>query len=666
MVAALLLLKPVPSTLVLVALSVSGQLLTHGFTPPPLSTYGYIGISWVETLMCAALAERWTDPARFMARVRDVPAFVSATLAAVSPTAVVAGALAQVAGDAFTQGFITWWVGGTLGMLLFTPLAIAWRRGAPVGSALGISTAHKTIEICLLAFVVAGGAVLAFRGTVLFGLVDVSPYALALPVMWTSLRYGLRGVTASLLLIIVVGVPLLLDPQSVALGGTSPDARLLRMQVYIALMTVSGLTLSAALEERRASAEEQARSAEALLQRERELRDSRHLEAVGKLAGGVAHDFNNILAAMTLQVQELRESTGTVGDNLDVVDEMQDSVLRASRLTRQLLMFSQKQATAVRLVDFTSLVDDSCRVLRRMMPASIRLEVSSGMEPLWVEADESMLEQVVMNLVLNARDAISADGVVTVALGTGRLDLPALQERGLRSEALGVRQFAILEVTDTGGGIPSAIQQRVFDPFFTTKAVGKGTGLGLSTAYGIAQQHHGFVRIAETSPSGTRFEFGIPAAESPLARESATHEASQDRASAIADAVADEPERGCILVVDDDADVRRSLSRVLERDGWQVVVATSGRDALERWALFPPVSVVLTDVVMPHGVSGVDLAQRLAEIAPRVPVVFMSGFDPSADAHAALFVHGVNFLQKPTGAEQLRQLLIRARASVGE
>lgn len=520
MVAALVLLPAMHPVVVLLALSVAGQLLSHGLVWPPAVTLAFIVIGWTEAWACAMLLQRWTDQSRLVSRVRDVPALVLATLAAVTPTALIAGVLSAATNGVFWQGFITWWVGGALGMLLFTPLAVAWRRRSPVGSAAQVSMLQMGVEITLLAAVLTAGAILAFRGTVLFDMVDVPPYALALPVMWTALRYGLRGVTASLLLIILVGLPLLLDPQSTALGGITPDARLLRMQVYIALMTVSGLTLSAALEERRAAAEQQARAAEALLQRERELRDSRHLEAVGKLAGGVAHDFNNILAALTLQVDELRGAGGTVQDNNDLVNEMQDTVARASRLTRQLLTFSQKQATTMKLVDLASLADDTCRSLRRMLPEAVTLEVSPTEALVWVEADGSMLEQVIMNLVLNARDAMPEGGRISVTLHIARLEVAQLRDRGVVAESAG--RYAVVEVSDTGHGIPPGIRERIFDPFFTTKDIGKGTGLGLSTVYGIARQHGGFVRVAETSATGTRFEFGLPEADPPIARHAAS------------------------------------------------------------------------------------------------------------------------------------------------
>lgn len=672
LVAGLLLLGSTPRWMIFLTAFVAGRVAGQGALLPGVETLVLIVAAWIEARLVSDLLRRRRGPVITFGSVRDIPALLWATMLAVSVNGVIVGAISADSAETFWQGFITSWIGGCLGILLFTPLLVAWVRPPEVIIASARRSARLLEAVALLGLTVLITR-LAFQGVVLFGAIDVPPYALTVPLIWAALRFGLRGVTLVSLVITALATPLQLEPTATVLGGVTPDVRLLRLQVFIAFITMTGLVLSAARAEQRAAAASEALAADALVASERQLRQSQKMEAVGQLAGGVAHDFNNILAAMLLQVQEIRAATGLAPAERRTVGDLNDSIERAAALTRQLLLFSRRQAKEERLFDVGEMLVSLGRLLHRIVPESCSFTVAAATAPMVVRGDASMLEQVVMNLVVNARDAMPGGGALHVSTAIVTLSGDDCQTLAHVHRELRPGAYAVVRVADTGQGIAPEHLGQLFEPFFTTKEAGKGTGLGLSTVYGIAQQHHGFVRVLSSSAAGTTFEFGIPLvvdaepalSAAPLIAEPVI------TAPVIAVPIAEEsavtgppvptaePRRPTILLVEDDPDVRRMVQRMLERGGVRVVSVETGLEALARWQEIAPVDLVLTDLVMPGGMSGIEMAHDLQSIAPGLRVVYTSGYDPEYDSHGGLLEPGVNFIPKPASADTILAVIRR-------
>jgi nitrogen-specific signal transduction histidine kinase/CheY-like chemotaxis protein len=404
--------------------------------------------------------------------------------------------------------------------------------------------------------------------------------------------------------------------------------------------------LATALREQRDTAFANARMVAALTESEQRLRQSQKMEAIGQLAGGVAHDFNNVLAAILMQLEELRLVRDLPRAARELLVDAETSAQRAARLTRQLLVFSRQQAMQPRVLDVNQLVRTHVRLLRRVVPSTHTLAVTTAPAPLAVSADEGMIEQVLLNLVINARDAQPEGGVI--AIGT--------EARHVAEDSpdLVAGDYAVVTVTDTGTGIAADHLPRLFEPFFTTKPPGQGTGLGLATAYGIVQQHQGTIRVRSTPGHGTSMEVWLPLTDAPL----------PERATPATEVLAvDSGEHetpATILIVEDEPTVRRLLQRVLEREGYRVRVAATGREALDGWTEYGfGVDLVITDVVMPGGVSGTELARELQRLSPSLPIVFTSGYDPGYDPSDMTMIPGENFVPKPATAEQLLAVVRR-------
>jgi len=384
-----------------------------------------------------------------------------------------------------------------------------------------------------------------------------------------------------------------------------------------------------------------------------QLIQAQKIEAIGQLAGGVAHDFNNILAAMMLHIGLLKEDHQLPEDQRAALDEMEGYTIRASSLTRQLLVFSRRQVTQMRLVDLNSLVGNLLKMLHRLIGENISIEFKGTTGALWIVADSGMIEQVVMNLVVNARDAIGESGRVTLALGT--LDVLSGDSRG--NGAVQPGRYATLSVSDTGIGMDKETLARIFEPFFTTKAPGKGTGLGLATVQGIVEKHKGWVEVDSKPGQGTTFCVMFPRAPSEQ-----IVDISSGRSHSIP--------RGTegILLVEDDADVRGQVEAVLLRAGYTVWVARDGVAALAVWQdLKEDVSMLLSDMIMPGGMTGLELAQRVRRDKPAIRVIIMSGYslELSQHGHAA---EGMSYFAKPFLATDLarfvRQCLDAAPGSI--
>ncbi|MCC6217337.1 MAG: GAF domain-containing protein [Polyangiaceae bacterium] len=373
---------------------------------------------------------------------------------------------------------------------------------------------------------------------------------------------------------------------------------------------------------------------------EAQLQTAQRLEAVGRLAGGVAHDFNNLLSVILsyagFVAEALREGDPLRAEALEIVRAGE----RATALTRQLLAFSRKQVLEPKVVDVNRVVTGIEQMLRRLLGADIQIETHLAAGLGATVADEGQLEQVLMNLAVNARDAMPGGGKLVIETrddDTGPAEAPA--------EAAG-RQWVVLSVRDTGTGIDPATLAHVFEPFFTTKALGKGTGLGLSTVYGIARQSGGHVSVASRVGDGTTFSVYLPRVEASIVPRAAAAPAPTHAAGG-----------ETLLLVEDDPAVQRLTDRILRAAGYGVIVTGSASEALERLSGEPrPVDAVLTDIVLPDS-SGVALAERLRVAHPELRVVFMSGYPGDAFSGRLEADATTHFVAKPFTPEELTRKL---------
>ncbi|MGH9657034.1 MAG: ATP-binding protein [Bryobacteraceae bacterium] len=370
---------------------------------------------------------------------------------------------------------------------------------------------------------------------------------------------------------------------------------------------------------------------------EDQLRQAQKMEAIGRLAGGVAHDFNN---ALTVIIGYGRMLRGTLpsGPDRENLEEVLRAADHASSLTRQLLAFSRRQVIQPKIVDLNSIVTRLDKFLRRLIGEDIEFRTLPGPGLEKVCVDEGQIEQVVMNLVVNARDAMPRGGKLTIQ--TDMVDLDDTYARGHLNCPAG--RYVMLAVTDSGHGIPAEIQAKIFEPFFTTKEHGKGTGLGLSTVYGIIQQSGGTIWVYSEVGVGTTFKVYLPPAVGDVS--------SQPQPAA---RVLSSKDSGTILVVEDDPTVRRLTLQILTQTGY-VVLEADGADSARRWCREHPNSIdlLLTDVIMPK-TNGRELTQELQAMRPGLRAVYMSGYTDDAISHHAVLDSGVTFIEKPFTPERL-------------
>jgi signal transduction histidine kinase len=389
--------------------------------------------------------------------------------------------------------------------------------------------------------------------------------------------------------------------------------------------------------------------ADAKLRRhEEQLRQAQKMEAVGRLAGGVAHDFNNILSVVLGASAAILDDLGPCAPLRSEIEAIHQAGERAGALTRQLLAFSRQQILAPRVVDLGEVVAGMEPLLRRLVGEDIAIAVERPATPAPVLADRGQLEQVLVNLVVNARDAMPAGGALTIETA-----LPIESERAAERPAIARGQHVVLAVTDSGRGMDEATRARIFEPFFTTKEGGKGTGLGLSTVYGIVSQSGGHVSVESAPGAGTTFTLHFPRAEGEVAP------------------VAAEPPgaatlRGSdtVLLVEDEDQVRATVRSILRRSGYTVLEAQNGGEAFlvcEQYG--SKIDLLLTDVVMPR-MNGTDLAKRLEALRPGMRVLYMSGHTRDSVIHDGVASNGISFLQKPVTPDALlrkvRDVLDRA------
>ncbi len=370
---------------------------------------------------------------------------------------------------------------------------------------------------------------------------------------------------------------------------------------------------------------------------EDQLTQGRKMEALGRLAGGVAHDFNNLLTVISGYGQLALEGLGAASNAriATYLQEILNSARRASGLTGQLLAFSRRQAVQPKTIDLCALLRNIERLLQRMIGEHVDLTVHCGPGPCLIRADAHQMEQVLMNLSVNARDAMPLGG--TLEIECGKLPQP-LERPGLQPLTI------LLEVVDTGVGMDEAVKAQMFEPFFTSKDKGKGTGLGLSTVYGVVSQAGGEIDVQSEPGHGSRFRIYFPEADGEV-------EETSLQASAAPSGLE------TVLLVEDEPSVRALTETVLKTLGYKVLVADSGPAALEIWRdRRDSIDILLTDVIMPH-MSGGELAHKLRETNPQLKVLFMSGYTDDMIASHGVLAGETQLIQKPFTAEALGRRL---------
>lgn len=379
---------------------------------------------------------------------------------------------------------------------------------------------------------------------------------------------------------------------------------------------------------------------------ETQVRQAQKMEAVGHLAAGVAHDFNNILTVIHGHTSLRLQSVNLDRKVADSLVAVQQAAERAADLTRQLLAFSRKQVMEKKNLCLAGIISNISAMLTRLIPESIHLHFEYAAEQPSVFGDRCNIEQVLLNLVVNARDAMQADGDIFISTEVVEIDRAHLR----RTPEARLGRFACLQVRDTGKGMDEIVLRQIFEPFFTTKEIGKGTGMGLATVHGIVQQHDGWIEVTSTPGIGTTFRVYFPlsvaAAMVPTSR----------RLPQI------HPfENHTILLVEDDSDVRALARHVLEEASLRVIEARDGPSALLRWREHrDEIDLLVTDMVMPGGLSGVDLADRIHAERPDLPVIFSSGYSVTLFNDDRQFHKDINYLPKPFLSHELISIISTA------
>jgi PAS domain S-box-containing protein len=370
---------------------------------------------------------------------------------------------------------------------------------------------------------------------------------------------------------------------------------------------------------------------------EQEFRQAQKMEAIGQLAGGVAHDFNNLLMAMSSFTELAGQAGPTNEKQQHYLQEVLKATRRAAGLTQQLLAFSRKQVLAPSVLDLKAVVNDFGKMLPPLIGEHVEVRLAFNSQEGRVQADRGQIEQILMNLAVNARDAMPKGGTLVIEVNDAVFE----QDHLSQNYTIPAGSYVLLAVSDNGEGITRETIEHIFEPFFTTKERGKGTGLGLSTVYGIVKQSGGYISAYSEPGVGTTFKIYLPRAEKPVSAAAARPEP---------------PVVGgteTILLVEDESAVRIATREFLETKGYQILEAANAAEAQRVHSQHAGrVHLVITDVVMP-GISGPDLAERLKHLDPNLRVLYVSGYTDGAIASVAGLQQGGNFLQKPFGLEVL-------------
>jgi signal transduction histidine kinase/CheY-like chemotaxis protein len=521
--------------------------------------------------------------------------------------------------------FVLWWMRDWLGVMVAAPLVFAWTYGREIAW-----TWRRVAEGVALFVVMFLTSQIMFGLWGLFATRNVPVAFVFLPIVgWAGLRFGPRG--AATVVALISGFAIAIAGMRVGPFSDLPIEFVHALFfAFLSVSSLSGLLLASIMAER-----DEAMTKRLLL--EEQLRHSQKMEAVGRLAGGIAHDFNNLLTAIIGYTEIVLHGLDPKDDRRADAEEIARAAMRAADLTRQMLAFSRRQVLQPKIIDLNKALTKVEPMLRRMIGEDIVMTVNGRAANAFVRVDPGQVEQVVMNLVVNARDAMPQGGRLNVETGSALLDEAAVADMPDAQPG----DYVVLSVSDTGVGMPPEVRARIFEPYFTTKDVGKGTGLGLSTAYGIVRQSDGHIVVASEPGSGTTFRIFLPRSEAP-------------QAVAAEAGVEGMPEgTEYILLVEDDSSVRRLSKELLVRLGYSVTEAASGRAGL---ALGTDDSrhfdLALCDVIL-GDMSGPAVAEALSALRPSIRVLYMSGYPDEAIVRTGVLEEGKPFLQKPFTPMQL-------------
>jgi signal transduction histidine kinase/CheY-like chemotaxis protein len=590
------------------------------------------------------LLRAWQFDAR-LERVRDplVLAF-GAPPAGSLVTATIGAAALWLFGDVPTSGaafaWLLWWLRDWVGALVFSALVFTWTESRPIQW-----TRSRVIESAVLALTLLVASQLIFGLWGVFAARDVPIAFVFFPIVgWASLRLGPRGASSVVALMALFAIP-------IAGLGIGPFASfplpftVFLLFVFLTTGSVSGQVLAAVIAERDDALQKR-------IQLEEQLRHAQKMEAVGRLAGGIAHDFNNLLTAIIGYTEIVLTALDPKDQLRADAEEIGRAALRAADLTRQMLAFSRRQVLQLRNVDLNRALTKVEPMLRRLIGEDIVLTVDRRATSPLVRVDPGQIEQVIVNLVVNARDAMPKGGRVTVETSD------VVIEPGTTLDNPDARPgtFVALSVTDTGIGMPATVRARIFEPYFTTKDVGKGTGLGLSTAYGIVRQSDGHINVISEVGLGSTFRVMLPRAEV---------EAKPDTDSTVKRLPGGSEH---ILIVEDDASVRHLAKDLLTRLGYSITEAASGRAGLALGSDDTRhFDLALCDVIL-GDMSGPAVAEALQALRPSIRVLFMSGYTDDAIVRTGVLDEGKPFLQKPFTpiqlARKIREVLEDREAGV--
>jgi two-component system, cell cycle sensor histidine kinase and response regulator CckA len=385
---------------------------------------------------------------------------------------------------------------------------------------------------------------------------------------------------------------------------------------------------------------ERKRMEKALRASEDQLRQSQKMEAIGQLAGGVAHDFNNLLTAINGYSALALRRLGEDHPVQPYLEEIKKAGDRAANLTRQLLAFGRKQILQPLSINLNDVVRDMNKMLKRLIGEDVQLIANLRPDLNRIQADPGQVEQVLVNLVVNSRDAMPRGGTITIETANVKLD----EAYASKLVGLSAGDYVMLAISDTGTGMDQETQKRIFEPFFTTKEKGKGTGLGLSTVYGIIRQSGGNIWVYTEPGEGTTFKVYMPQIEAEVGGSVIPHSSSimQDG-------------NETVLLVEDEEMVRKLASQLLKESGYSVLEASGGDEAMDICKTYQePIDLLITDVVMPK-MSGRDVAAQLKTLHPETRVLFMSGYTDDAIVHHGIVDSDIAFIQKPFSATSLTQ-----------
>jgi two-component system, cell cycle sensor histidine kinase and response regulator CckA len=383
-----------------------------------------------------------------------------------------------------------------------------------------------------------------------------------------------------------------------------------------------------------------------------QLCQSQKMEAIGRLAGGVAHDFNNLLTVIGGYSEVLLGLDAFPPQGREALHEIALASRRAASLTRQLLTFSRKQVVAPELTEIGGAIEEATRLLKRLLPADVRLQIDCQPDPIRVFIDPSQLQQLILNLTLNARDALQGSGTIAIELRKCLRSEPLLWFSG----SLPPGEYALIKVRDNGIGMSAETVENIFEPFFTTKDLGSGTGLGLATVYGIVQQAGGGITVESLPGQGTLFMVFLPLATAAIADGAASGKPAEDRSAPIGSET--------ILLVEDEQIVRDFIAHAIRRLGYTVIAADSGPGAIQSSQDHRgEVHALITDVILGE-MSGPEVATAIRNQRPEIAVLFMSGYNDDALLNRGVMMQEIAFLAKPFSTEQLarklRELLAKA------